>query len=74
MKRKDIKSLHDKTIAELILMTKELRGQIQGFSLEKTKEKNVHVAKEKRKDLARVLTALTQKEFAAKSKILGGKS
>lgn len=62
MKRKDIQALQDKTIEELALLSKELRLEL-GKLGPKEKNKNVHVAKEKRRDVARVLTVLREKQF-----------
>lgn len=62
MKSKDIQALHDKTVEELTQLEKELRLQLVKLG-PKDKVKNVHVAKERRKDVTRVLTVLREKQF-----------
>lgn len=62
MKQKDKKALHDKTVAELNLMLKDLKADIAKLSLGVEKVKNVHLGSVKKKDIARILTILNEKK------------
>lgn len=66
MKTKDKKELFTKSIDELEGLLKETRRALLTLRLEKSqnKLKNTRVIFLKRKDIARMLTALRQKEFA----------
>lgn len=65
MDRKAITELHDKSIKELKKQELTLREEIARLRLEKKagQLKNVHQLKEKRHDLARVLTIIKEKEL-----------
>ena len=69
MKRKEIKSLHEKTSQELTLMLRELRDELGRIRLGITKSKNARLAYTKTKDVARVLTVLKEKEFSEKEAV-----
>lgn len=61
MKRQDIVALREKSVKELTALAKSLEKDISECRLEQNrgKGKNVHTAKNKRHDLARVLNVLT---------------
>lgn len=65
MKTKDKKELFTKSIDELQGLLKETRQALLTLRLEKSqnKLKNTRVIFSKRKDIARMLTALRQKEY-----------
>lgn len=65
MKSKGKKELHTKTVKELQQLLNEIKQEIFKFKLElsKKKLKNVRSIFEKRKDMARVLTILKEKEL-----------
>ncbi len=58
MKKKDIADLNNKTKAELTKMAGDMRKQIEkaALDLKGRRTKNTNVAKNLKKDLARVLT------------------
>lgn len=66
MKSKDLKLLHDKTDAELKLQLSEAVQKIKALLLGKEKPKNVHEVRTLRKDMARILTVLREKELMIK--------
>lgn len=65
MKSKDIQSLHTKDVLELRKMAKELRSELAVARLDKSmyKLKNTRSLFTKRKELARVLTIMKEKEM-----------
>lgn len=62
MKSKDLKSLPDKTDAELKLQLSELAQKIKMLLLGVEKPKNVHGVRLLRKDIAKILTVLREKD------------
>lgn len=64
MKKNEIIDLKSKTIDELKRMVLDLREEVGKSAMEKTlgKIKNTNFAKNKRKDIARVLTILSMKK------------
>lgn len=66
MKTRDIKDLHAKTAEELAGMYKTLKDEVLQLNLEKAqnKLKNTRSIFWKKKDIARILTILRQKELA----------
>lgn len=68
MKSKDIKSLQDKTQGELAQMTADLKSELFSLRLDKSqnKLKNQRSIFIKRKDMARVLSVLREKELKDK--------
>ena len=69
MKRKDIKELKQKTLAELKKLANETEQEQVRLKMEtKTgKNKNTRAVARKRDDLARILTAIVEKELEAAS-------
>lgn len=65
MKRKEIKGLHEKTREELLKMLSEIKTEVGRLKVEKVsgKLKNTNQIFLKKKDIARVLTVLEEKEF-----------
>jgi len=63
MKRKEIKDLHTKTIDELKKALEDLRNDVGQLKIDKAvgKVKNVNEARQKKKDIARIYTILTEK-------------
>lgn len=63
MKGKDKKELHNKTVDELQKQIDDLRNDVSQLSIDKTvgKVKNVNEARQKKKDIARLLTIHTKK-------------
>ena len=63
MKRKDIRSLHSKTVDELKTMVSEFEFELSRLQMElaEKKLKNVVLLQTKADDLARVKTVLTHK-------------
>lgn len=66
MKGDKKQQLHTKTKEELKNIAKEIRREIAEMTVKiaTNKEKNVHIIHQRKKDLARVLTALKEKEKA----------
>jgi ribosomal protein L29 len=64
MKGNDIRSLHTKTQEELKTLASKLQGEVAKMIVSRTsnKDKNVHALKEKKKDIARILTILKERE------------
>ena len=64
MKSNDRKALKEKSASELEVLAQELRREIITLRLEKkqSKNKNVHLHRFKRKDLARVLSLITEQK------------
>lgn len=65
MKKKDLKELQGKTIAELKAVFNEKKAELVKLKLNlvSKKIKNVHTFREKRKELARILTLIREKEL-----------
>ncbi|HSX40500.1 MAG TPA: 50S ribosomal protein L29 [Candidatus Saccharimonadales bacterium] len=70
MKTKDKKDLHAKTMGELASLVKELRSEMVTIRLDKlrNKLKNTSSTFRKRKDLARALTVMREKELLEEKK------
>lgn len=68
MKRKDIKELHHKTREELFKLAREVRQEFGKLNIELSlaKLKNTNLLRQKKKDLARILTILAEKEIVEK--------
>lgn len=66
MKKKEIKELHVKPIAELKELIKKARVELVKLRLEQGagKLKNVHLVAQKRHDLARLKTILKESELS----------
>lgn len=66
MKKKEIKELQSKTYEELKKMTEEAKTEIKKWTVEKGtgKQKNVNLVRNKRRDVARLLTVIRQKELS----------
>ncbi len=66
MKKKEFKDLETKTEAELAKLVVDLRGQVTKVKLDLAARrlKNTNVIKNLRRDLARNLTVLRQKQLA----------
>jgi len=64
MKIKEVKELHQKTKEELLKILKDLTEEIEKLriDLSTNKLKDTNVIKEKKKDVARILTILKEKE------------
>ncbi len=71
MKSKDIKSLHQKNINELVKQKQDLEAQLVKISLEKKSkpEKNSRRTRIIKDDLARVLTIIRQLQIKEQKKI-----
>lgn len=69
MKNKDKKELHTKEKNELLKMAEAIRSEILKMQIDMSmaKVKNVSLVKEKKKDLARILTILGEKELEEKN-------
>ena len=65
MKRNELKEVKSKEIKELQVMLKDLKSQIAKLTVERSsgKTKNVCLISQKRKDVARILTIIRQKEL-----------
>lgn len=65
MKRRDVKDLSTKSKEELMQMLTQLREEMKKNTLEiaMRKLKNVSVLREKKKDIARILTKIREKEL-----------
>lgn len=68
MKTNEMKELHTKTVAELASTIAQLRTDMEKMELERRSGTlhNVSLVKNKKKDLAKLLTVLKQKEFTLK--------
>lgn len=66
MKKKEIKELQLKTNEELKKMTDEAKAEIKKLTVEKNtgKQKNVNLVRNRRRDIARLLTIVRQKELS----------
>ncbi len=66
MKKRDIKEIFSKTKEELSKMLKEYRDELEKITVQQKagKLKNVMLASQKRKDIARILTSLRNKEIS----------
>lgn len=69
MKTKEKKDLFNKTIPELKLLLKEAKDSLFGFRMEHSKKKlkNTRSIFQKRKDIAKILTVIREKEFEDKN-------
>ena len=69
MKSQDIKELHNKTTDELIKSIEDLKNDVAQLSIDHAvgKVKNVNESRQKKKDIARVLTILSEKEKGAQN-------
>lgn len=65
MKRRDVKDLSTKSKEELMQMLTQLREEMKKNTLEiaMRKLKNVSFLREKKKDIARILTKIREKEL-----------
>ena len=74
MKKNDIISLKTKTIEELSRMALDLRDEIGKGKSENSlkKARNTNAVKNKRKDLARVMTFLSMKSISSQKETKGG--
>lgn len=65
MKIKEKKDLQQKSINELRLLLKQVKEELFSLSLEKVQKKlkNTSSISQKRKNIARILTILKEKEF-----------
>ena len=69
MKKKELKTLREKTIKELRTKVEKLRLDVQ-LTYAKVKvgqEKNIKKAKNERKDIAQILTIIKEKEIMERS-------
>ena len=64
MKSNAQKELHTKSKEELLSMAKTVRKEVAERIVKKSsnKDKNVHIIQQRKKDLAKILTALKEKE------------
>ncbi len=64
MKTRDIKELHSKTPEDLKKMLMDLKLEMAKLNLDLNlnKNKNINILKTKKRDVARILTVLTEKE------------
>lgn len=69
MKTKEKKDLFNKTVPELKLLLKETRDSLFTFRMEHSKKKlkNTRSIFQKRKDIAKILTVIREKEFEDKN-------
>lgn len=65
MKRGEIKQLRGKSLEELRKMLMETKEELGKLRMEKSSQKlkKIHALKIKRKDIARMLTIIREKEF-----------
>lgn len=70
MRKKEVKELQNKTIEELQKKAEDLKNDIGQLQIDKGlgKVKNVNEAREKKKDVARIYTTITQKTKEASNK------
>lgn len=66
MKKRDIKEIFSKTKEELSKMLKEYRNELEKITVQQKagKLKNVMLVHQKRKDIARILGSLRNKEIS----------
>lgn len=66
MKKRDIKEIFSKTKEELSKMLKEYRNELEKITVQQKagKLKNVMIVAQKRKDIARILGSLRNKEIS----------
>ena len=64
MKIREVKELHNKTVDELKKMLQDLKLEMAKLNLDLNlnKNKNVNILKTKKKDAARILTIMKEKE------------
>lgn len=65
MKRRDLKELTTKSKEELIKMLKEYQDEVEKITIQEKagRLKNVMLSSQKRKDIARILTMIRNKEI-----------
>lgn len=65
MKRRDLKELTTKSKEELIKMLKEYKSEVEKITIQEKagRLKNVMLSSQKRKDIARILTMIRNKEI-----------
>ena len=70
MKRKDLQDLKTSSTQKLKKVIADTEAEIAKLNLDSQKEKskNVHIVRQKRKDIAKAMTILAQKLFEEKSK------
>ena len=70
MKKKDIQELHSKEAGELVALLKKAKEELFNFRMDHSmkKLKNTKSLFNKKKDIARILTVLSEKKIALKSK------